>query len=325
MDNENKLAHDIRSVLDDDESRAEKLKADNMCKKILSHRIILAHILKYCIDEYKSYTPKEIAENFIEGEPDISGVPVNRDEIVGMNTEDSSLDEETVRYDILFYSLLPTTRETVKVIINIEVQNKYNAGYPLLKRAIYYCSRMMSAQYGKEFSKSHYGDIKKVYSVWICPDAPKKRHNTVNKYRITEENLLGSAKDDVENYDLLNVFVICLGNEDEENYADIIELLSALTTFKKKYPEIKDMLENKFEIELSEEMDMEVRNMCNISTGIEERGINKGLEQGKNLTLINSVKGIMSNLKLSAEEALAVINVPVEDRGKYLKMLEEAE
>jgi hypothetical protein len=290
-----------------------------MCKKILSHRIILAHILRYCIEDYADFTPKKIAEKYIEGKPIVSDVAVHRDEIVGMNTEDVSLNEETVRYDILFYSILPRTNESVKVIINVEIQNKYNPGYPLLKRALYYCSRMLSAQYGKEFSKSQYGDIKKVYSIWICPNAPAKRHNTICKYSIKEDCLLGNIAEDTENYDLMTVFMICLGNEEEENYDDVIELLSTLTTFKKKYSEIKDILENKFDIELTEEIKSEVSEMCNISEGIEERGINIGRSQG----VYESIKKVMRSLSVSAEKAMDILEISDNDRDKYINMLAE--
>ena len=45
-----------------------------------------------------------------------------------------------------------------------EKGNDFYPGYPLLKRGIYYCSRMISGQYGTVFVKSDYGKIKKV-----CP------------------------------------------------------------------------------------------------------------------------------------------------------------
>ncbi len=54
----------------------------------------------------------------------------------------------------------------IRLIINIEAQNDFYPGYPLIKRGIYYCSRMISAQYGTEFKNSHYENIKKVYSIW---------------------------------------------------------------------------------------------------------------------------------------------------------------
>lgn len=40
------------------------------------------------------------------------------------------------------------------------------------------------------------------------------------------------------------------------------------------------MLSNEFHIAMTEEISQEVENMCNLSTGILEKGIEKGFEQG---------------------------------------------
>ncbi|MCD7905348.1 MAG: hypothetical protein LUG24_07235 [Clostridiales bacterium] len=149
------LYNEIAKAIEDDPALK---KYDEHVKRLLGIKIFLAHILIGCIDEFKELDPYEVAEKYIEGDPQISKVPVNRNEaymqtITGMNTEDSSIDEKTVVYDILFYAYLPISGETVKFIINVEAQLKFNPGYSLLKRAVYYCSRMISAQYTKEFDE----------------------------------------------------------------------------------------------------------------------------------------------------------------------------
>ena len=58
-------------------------------------------------------------------------------------------------------------------MIDVEAQNKFYPGYPLIMRAMYYSSRMISSQYGTEFEKSHYEKIRKVCSVWVCLHPPK--------------------------------------------------------------------------------------------------------------------------------------------------------
>ena len=68
-------------------------------------------------------------------------------------------------------------------------------GYPWIKRGIYYCSRMIFSQYGTEFAESHYENIKKVYSIWICMNPPKSRENSITRYYIAKENLVGSVKE----------------------------------------------------------------------------------------------------------------------------------
>ena len=83
---------------------------DAACKAVLSQRVILARILKKCVEEYKDCTPEEIA-GYIEKDPIVGKAEVGRGRtnaaIAGNNTEDATLNEGTVRYDVLFTSVLP--------------------------------------------------------------------------------------------------------------------------------------------------------------------------------------------------------------------------
>ena len=68
-----------------------------------------------------------------------------------------------VTYDIRFYVLTPDEKH-VKIIMNLEAQLKFNPGYDLVTRGVFYCARMLSAQYGTEFTTQDYDGLKKVYS-----------------------------------------------------------------------------------------------------------------------------------------------------------------
>ena len=95
-------------------------KLDEACKKVLSFKIILAHILKGCLEEFKDIDVNEIADRYIENKPLISEETVHQDERVvidGKNTEDISIDEGVARYDILFDVCIPVSNEQVKLII----------------------------------------------------------------------------------------------------------------------------------------------------------------------------------------------------------------
>lgn len=156
---------------------------DEACKRILSEKAILARIMKACLEEYKDCDVDDIAELYIEGSPEVSAVPVLPDEdgalINGMDTADKSMREGTIYYDIRFRAVVPKGGERIALIIIVEAQNDFYPGYPLIKRAVYYSCRAISSQYGREFTGSHYENIKKVYSIWICMDPPKKRKNGI--------------------------------------------------------------------------------------------------------------------------------------------------
>ena len=53
---------------------------DAACKRLLSEKIILAWIVKSCVEEFRDCDVKDIASRYIEGEPQVSEVPVMPDE-----------------------------------------------------------------------------------------------------------------------------------------------------------------------------------------------------------------------------------------------------
>ena len=221
---ENQLAHTITQTEFDSDY-------DKTAKKLLANKQILAQIMKGCVDEYSECSVEEIAEKYIEGTPEVGTVGVHVDDtnrspkapevITGSNNEDSTLTEGTVRYDVRFDAITPTTandaasQDVIRLIINVEAQTAFNPGYPLTKRAIYYCSRMISAQHGPIFKKSEYGKIRKVYSIWVCTKPSDEFQNTLTRYSIRPEQLIGNAAEKSENYDLMSVVTICLGKPDE--------------------------------------------------------------------------------------------------------------
>ena len=49
---------------------------DEVCKKVLAEKIILAWIMKHAMKEYADYEVREIVENFIVGEPKVAKTKV---------------------------------------------------------------------------------------------------------------------------------------------------------------------------------------------------------------------------------------------------------
>ena len=165
MPMENQLAHAITQTEYDSSY-------DKAAKKLLANKQILAQIMKNCVNEYSACSVDEIAEKYIEGTPEVGTVGVHVDDtnrpkrtsdvIAGSNNEDSTLTEGTINYDVRFDAIAPASegsaeqKDVIRLIINVEAQTAFNPGYPLTKRAIYYCSRMISAQHGPIFTNSEY-------------------------------------------------------------------------------------------------------------------------------------------------------------------------
>jgi len=303
---------------------------DAACKRILAEKAILARIMKACLEEYKDCDVNEIAEKYIESQPRVSAVSVLPDEerplIGGMATEDKSVNEGTVVYDIRFRATLPGSKEQVAIIINVELQNDFYPGYPLVTRGVYYCCRMISSQYGREFTSSHYEKIKKVYSIWICMNPPKNRENTITRYRLVEEHLVGEVTEPAKNYDLLSIIMICLGGPDRENYNGILRMLDVLLGSETGEAEKRKILEEDYGIPMTRTIEKEVSEMCNLSKGIEERGIAKGIVKGRAEGMADgilaSIKNLVKNMGVSVEQAMSVLEVPKAEQQKYMDLLE---
>ncbi len=345
---ENTLSYELDAAGTDPE-------LDNACKQLLAEKVILAWIMHSCLDEYKDIEVNEIVEKYIEGTPEIGSVGVMPEQtnrkISGLSGEGASINEGLVRYDIRFYALAPHGDELIKLIINIEAQNKYHNSYPLITRAIYYLSRMISAQHGTEFDHSRYGDIKKVYSVWICTDPPKERENTIVKYRMAEEQMIGDVKEKPENYDLMTAIIICLSEKVDLEKNNILKLLGVLLSNTMDAGSKKHILTGDFDIPMSDEFDDEVEKMCNVSAGIieksiakgwkiglekglaeglekgltegREKGHNEGLQKGREERTFELLSALISNTSFTFEQAAASLDIPSSEWDKYKKLIEQ--
>ena len=295
---------------------------DAACKRVLSEKAILARIMKACLEEYKNCDVNDIAGKYIEGQPQVSEVPVLPDEsgsvISGMDTEDKSIREGSVTYDIRFRAVVPGTEEQIGLIINVEAQNDFYPGYPIITRGVYYCCRIISSQYGREFTGSHYERIKKVYSIWICMNPPKYRKNSITRYRLVEEQLVGEAVEPVENYDLLSIVMLCLGGPGGGNYEGVLRMLDVLLSNETSETEKRKILQDDYGIQMTQTMEQEVSVMCNLSKGVEEKGMAKGMTNG----ILASIKNLVKNLGMSVEQAMSVLEVPEAERQNYRDLLE---
>ncbi len=134
---------------------------------------------------------------------------------------------------------------------------------------------------------------------------------------VEEENLVGGVKEPVSNYDLLTAVMICLGKPGEENYDGILKLLDVLLSHETTKDEKSRILRDDFHIPMSQTLERKVSLMCNLSEGVWERG----MEKGKENTILEIIRNLMDTMKLTAEQAMAALKVPKAEQSKYFDML----
>ena len=269
----------------------DKAQYDTHVKRLLAQKSILAHILVKTVDEFKGMKPEDVVK-YIEGEPSISVVPVEPglanmektdaagQRIVGLNTENAEINEGLVRFDIIFYVRMKNGLS--QIIVNIEAQKDEPTEYKILNRAIFYVSRLISSQKERDFVNTNYDDIKQVFSIWICMNMDD---NSLSHIHLTKDELLKSCNWK-GNLDLLNIVLIGITNEipeHDEKY-EMHRLIGALLSSELKEQEKLDIIEHEYNIPINQEFREDVRIMCNLSTGIEERATERATKKATEKT-----------------------------------------
>ena len=289
---------------------------DESAKRLLGQKIILAHILAKTVPEFKDMKPTDIVP-LIEGEPYISSVPVepgltntekesnseciasklantdkevNGGRIVGLNSENTEINEGMIRFDIIFYVRMPSKSNTAdnnatdkesrlsQIIINVEAQKSEPQKYDILNRVIFYVSRMISSQKERDFENSDYNNIKQVYSIWVCMNMPE---NSMSHIHLTKDDLI-ARHNWHGNLELLNIIMIGLANSlpPHDNTYEMHRLLSALLSKDLTVNEKINIIGNEYDIPVENNLREDVNVMCNLSQGIKEDGIAIGEARG---------------------------------------------
>lgn len=131
--------------------------------------------------------------------------------------------------------------------------------------------------------------------------------------------------------------IVGLSDEEDEDKQGLLRMLDVLFTSSKTVGEKREILKSDFDIEMTDEMNEEVSIMCNLSQGILEKGLKQGREEGRaegikegraeglaeglERGIANSLLNVMKTLKMTAEQAMEVLNIPQNEHEKYKTML----
>ncbi len=175
---------------------------------------------------------------------------------------------------------------------------------------------LISSQFGTEIDKQDYGGLKKVFTIWICMNPPESVKNTIIGFNLGMKIIAGEEKcKSVEaafkksDYDLLSIIFVNL-DKDSSGASKLLEMLSLLFLGEMKALEKCKALEAKFGIAMYQEISEEVSNMCDLSAGVWERGIEQGFSKGMAQGIAqgitqerNNMYALLSKLYASGREA----------------------
>lgn len=320
-------------------TQRQVMRYDTAYKQLLSHPPLLAYIMKNTLDEYRS-TPLDAVIACI-GQVSTDQTPVNPKRLsspldFGLTNESTSFDEGAMHFDTVFRAQLPGGDGSLGLIVNVEPQAQHTGlGYPLVKRAMYYCARLLSMQGGATSAAETYRGLSKVCSIWICVNVPCAEQNSITEYATVERCVVGDARRPVEDYDLQNVVLV--GLPPQGGYNEFIGTLATLFSFKTGADEKMRALEDQLGPELAREFEGDAQHMGSLGAWVLEQGLEEGREQGLQQGLqqgraegargatAESIRSLMKTLSLSMEQAMDALEVPAADRQGYRDEIGESQ
>lgn len=306
-----------------------EMQTDLSCKRVLAAKEILARIMQGTVSEYKAYTPDEIIRRFIDPaqiqlfSEVAQGRSFPKETITEEQAESLMRNEATIYFDVKVTTQLPDefrTKTQICLHFDVEAQKEYRPGYPIEKRGFYYISRLLSSQLEKVSGGAGYAGLQKVYSIWICLGSgiSEEDQQTITRFYVAKEDMVGNAKTNSEDYDLLELVIIRLGDKGTHNY--LLGMLTTLFWKKLSAEERISELENSYGIPMKRELKEEVNSMCTYSAAIKERAEEEGLEKGRKEGQ-DRINRLYQNLK--ADQRINDLMKAVDDLDYQNQLLKE--
>ena len=268
------------------------IRYDQNFKTVIHRGTILSWILQGCIGELNGADFRKIKEGLDIG---ADGFTVR-----GKETEQFSGTNGPVIMDNIF-----------------EAQND-STPYPIGKRAEYYLGRLVSAQKGVDFSNSDYGNLRRVYSIWIMMNPPEKNRNTILRYKMTPSTV--GKPGEIYELNTFNAIFVNLGGDYDESLPKELKFMSALFMNGLTENERKDLMTKTYKISAKEYPSKELRQMGVFGEDCKRRytreGYAQGLAEGKAEGRLESkIEIVMSLISkgYTEEDALEIVQATPEE------------
>ncbi len=316
------------------ETAGLKAQYDGHVKKLLSFRQVISQILTRTLAEYEGYTPQEAAR-WIEPEtiPDLEEKEecseTEEDFMVGRSEVSEKPGEGSTIYDLRFQIQTPEPAgRRSELLVNLEAQKKFWMQYRIVTRGIFYAAKMLTEQYGRYFSHSSYQKLRKVYSVWICMNAPDNVGNAMVEYKISKNDRIGNVPEEVKSYDKLSVILICLNTKKGSGEeGSLHHFLNVLLSPVLKPEEKAEIFSRVYGIRMEKEIRKELEGMCNLGEAIEEEAMKRGKKEGKREgraeSLVKSVESAMKSFHVDLRTACEGLGFSLKEYYRAAELLKK--
>lgn len=154
-----------------------KIMLDQHCKAIVGNKEMLARMIYEFVKEARHLSVKEIMKSIKDEQ-----------RFRWLNNENMIPNYGTVKFDMLCCVDLPQLNGTNKrIYLNVEIQNNIHPDYSLVTRGRVYVPRILTTQWGRKCDNKNYDGMKKVYSLWIMPQATKRKDGDVDVCKVKKK------------------------------------------------------------------------------------------------------------------------------------------
>ena len=261
--------------------------SDASSKAIFASVPFMAQILKDCVGELATYSQQEIMELCQKADIHFATEPVHDQQTASeilmkdsgkqlspmynlssaSSVEDTSMFEGAVHFDLLIELTIPMPKgEHIAVVVNVEIQNDGDNVCRIIKRGIYYCSRLISRQKNRSFKAPKYEKIRKVYSIWLLAAADDLLANAIRRFSLKEQILTAPQSKmpslPTAYYDMMEVVIAGInGDYMPLGKPNVLELLWLLSSVEIDDVKARQYLQEVFKMEVTETMDTETYNV----------------------------------------------------------------
>ena len=124
---------------------------------------------------------------------------------------------------------------------------------------------------------------------------------------------------------------------EEDNYSGVLRLLDVLLSDETSVDEKRQILQEDYDIPMTQTLTEEVSQMCDLSKGIWDKAMTEGRAagraegkaegkaegraEGKAEGILTSLKSLMETMSCTIEQAMAAMKVPEDERDKYAELV----